>query len=207
MKFMQERRLICSLGKKLWEKGWVAGNDGNLSLRCDKNRFLITPSGVSKGDMTPDMILLVDEKGEKLDDGSPWEVSSEMALHLMCYQTRPDIGGICHAHSPAATAFACCRRELDTTTLSEAALACRTIPCAPYARTGTPALAQAAQPLIREHDAILLANHGALTMGKNLTAAYYAMERVEHTALIGLYVSQLGGGHPLSPEELKELRS
>lgn len=205
MKYMPERKLICALGRKLWEKGWVAGNDGNLSLRCDRDRFLITPTGVSKGDLTYDMILLIDGEGEKLDDGSPWEVTSELGMHLMCYGARPDIKGVCHAHSPAATAFACCRRGLDTTILSEAGMSLGQVPCAPYARTGTPALA-AALALIQKHDAVLLANHGAVTVGKSLTDAYLAMERVEHTALIDLYIAQLGGGIPLTEEERRELR-
>jgi L-fuculose-phosphate aldolase len=206
MKYMPERKLICALGKKLWEKGWVAGNDGNLSMRCDKDRFLITPTGVSKGDLTPDMILLVDSDGEKLDDGSPWEVTSELSLHLMCYQTRPDIKGVCHAHSPAATAFACRRTGIDTTCLSEAHMSFGTIPCAPYARTGTTALANAVAPLVKKHDAVLMANHGAITVGKSLNEAYLTMERLEHTALIGIYTAQLGGGVPLSEEEQKALR-
>lgn len=205
MKYMPERKLICSLGRKLWEKGWVAANDGNLSLRCDKDRFLVTPTGVSKGDLTYDMILLVDGDGEKLDDGSPWEISSETGLHLMCYRTRPDVGGVCHAHSPAATAFACRRTGIDTTLLSEALMTCGAIPCAPYARTGTPALANAVAPLIKKHNAVLLANHGVVTVGKTLSDAYFTMERVEHTALIDLYASQLGGGHPLTAEEQDEL--
>lgn len=205
MKYMPERKLICTLGRKLWEKGWAAGNDGNLSIRCDRDRFLITPAGVSKGEMTYDMILLVDSDGEKLDDGSPWEASSELSLHLMCYQTRPDVGGVCHTHAPAATAFACCRKELSAPFLSEAVLTGGTVPCAPYARTGTAALANAAQPYLKKHNAVLLANHGVLTVGKTLTDAYYAMERTEHTALISLYAAQLGGGVPLSGEELDAL--
>lgn len=206
MKYMPERKLICSLGRKLWEKGWVAANDGNLSLRCDRDRFLITPAGVSKGDVSYDMVLLVDGQGQKLDEGSPWEPSSETGLHLMCYQSRPEVNGVCHTHSPAATAFACCRRELDTGMLSEAAMAYGTIPCAPFAPTGTPALSQAVRPYVAGHDAVLLANHGALTLGKSLTDAFYVMEQLEHIALINLYVSHLGGGHPLSAEELALLR-
>ena len=93
MKYMPERKLICALGRKLWERGWVAANDGNLSMKCDKDRYLVTPAGVSKGEMTPDMILLIDGRGEKLDDGCPWEASSETGLHLMCYDSRPGIGG------------------------------------------------------------------------------------------------------------------
>lgn len=206
MKYMPERKLICALGRKLWERGWVAANDGNLSMKCDKDRYLVTPAGVSKGEMTPDMILLIDGRGEKLDDGCPWEASSETGLHLMCYDSRPGIGGVCHSHAPAATAFACCRRGLDPSILGEAVMTHGEVPCAPYARTGTGELARAAQPYVMTHDAVLLANHGVITVGRSLEAAYHTMERVEHTALISLYAGALGGGVPLGKEEQAELR-
>ncbi len=205
MKYMPERRLICELGKKMWDKGWVAGNDGNLSMKLGADRFLVTPAGVSKGAMTPDMILLVDSEGEKLDEGSPWEPSSEVGLHLMCYEVRPGIGGVCHAHSPAATAFACARKPLVADFLGEAVIALGEVPCATYAPTGTADLPKAAQPHVLAHDAVLLANHGAMTLGRSLEEAYYAMERVEHTAMISLYADLLGGGVNLTPEEKKQL--
>lgn len=205
MKYMPERKLICALGRKLWEKGWAAGNDGNLSLRCDRDRILITPTGVSKGELSYDMILLVDADGEKLDEGSPWDVTSEISMHLSCYKVRPDVGGVCHAHSPAATAYACCRKDLNAFCLSEAVLSGGVVPCVPYATTGTPALARAVEPYIQKHNGVLLANHGALTVGKTLTEAYYAMERLEHTALISFYTAQLGGGVPLNDREQREL--
>jgi len=207
VKYMPERKLICALGKKMWEKGWVAANDGNLSMRCDKNRFLVTPTGVSKGEMTPDMILLVDGKGEKLDEGSPWEISTETGLHLMCYRVRPDISAVCHSHAPTATAFACCRKDLDASLLGEAVMTHGTVPCAPYARTGSSKLPRAVEPFIKEHDAVLMANHGLVTVGKSLNEAFAAMERVEHTAKINLAVAQLGGGVPLTEEEQAELKA
>lgn len=206
MKYMQERRKLCEMGRKLWERGMVSANDGNLSLRCDKDRYLITPAGVSKGAMTPDMMILVNGAGEPLDEGCPWEPSSELGLHLMCYDSRPGVGGVCHTHAPAATAFACCRRPLEADCLSEAVMSHGAVPCAPYGKTGTPALVKAAAPYVATHDAVLLANHGVLTLGRTLEEAYATMERVEHTAKISLYLAQLGGGVPLSAEEKQELR-
>lgn len=206
MKYMQERKRICALGRKMWEKGWVAANDGNLSMKCDKDRYLVTPTGVSKGELTPDMILLVDGRGEKLDEGSPWEPSSETGLHLMCYAARPGIGGVCHSHAPAATAYACCRRPLEADILGEAVMTHGTVPCAPYARTGSAELPKAVEPYILTHDAVLLANHGLVTVGRKLEEAYATMERVEHTAQVCLYAAQLGGGVPLSAEEQAQLR-
>lgn len=205
MKYMPERRLICELGKKMWDKGWVAGNDGNLSMKAGPDRFLVTPTGVSKGAMTPDMIVLVDGEGEPLDEGSPWDTSSELGLHLMCYDVRPGVGGVCHGHSPAATAFACARKPLHADCLGEAVMVLGTVPCSSYAATGTTDLPKAVQPHVLKNDAVLIANHGAVTLGRSLEEAYYTMERLEHTALISLYVAQLGGGVALTKEEKKAL--
>ena len=150
-------------------------------------------------------ILLVDGDGVKLDEGSPWEASSESGLHLMCYRRRPEVNGVCHSHSPAASAYACCRRELDASLLGEAVMTHGNVPCASYARTGSEKLPLVVEPLIRKHDAVLLANHGLVTVGKSLESAYATMERVEHTAKVNIYVAQLGGGVPLSEEEQADL--
>jgi len=150
---------------------------------------------------------LVDGKGEKLDEGSPWEISTETGLHLMCYRVRPDISAVCHSHAPTATAFACCRKDLDASLLGEAVMTHGTVPCAPYARTGSSKLPRAVEPFIKEHDAVLMANHGLVTVGKSLNEAFAAMERVEHTAKINLAVAQLGGGVPLTEEEQAELKA
>jgi len=194
------RALLCELGRRMWQRGWVAANDGNLSLRLDGGAILTTPTGVSKGFLRPEELVLVTPEGTVLLQNGP-PPSSELPLHLMCYARRPDVGGVCHAHPPAATAFACARRPLRAPFLSEAMLTLGAVPLAPYGRTGTPALAEAAAPLLEGHDAILLANHGALTLGRDGEAAYFQMERLEHTACICLNVAQLGGGVPLPEEE------
>lgn len=207
MKYMPERKRICTLGLKMWEMGWVAANDGNISVQCDKDRYLITPAGVSKGELTPDMILLIDGDGEKLDEGSPWEPSSETALHLMCYKSRPGVGGVCHSHAPFATAYACCRKEIDAAILGEAVMTHGSVPCAPYAPTGSKELPRAVEPYIMGgHDAVLMANHGLVTVGRRVEDAFATMERVEHTARISLYAAQLGGGVPLTTGEQAELK-
>ncbi len=193
MKFMPERRLLCELGKRLWEKGFTPANDGNLSMRAGPDRILITPAGVSKSLLSPDMIVLVDGQGEPLDDGSPWSASSEINLHLMCYNARPGIGAVCHAHPPAATAYAAVGKALPHELLDEARTLLGPVPCASYAPAGSEELARAAQPHILAGKAVLLANHGALTVGKDLHEAWATMERLEHTALVGLYAGLLGG--------------
>ena len=205
MTYETQRKLICELGRRMWERGWVAANDGNLSRRLGEGLYLFTPAGVSKGFLAPDMLVVVDGEGRAVDAGGGLRPSSETILHLECYRRRPDIAGVCHAHPPAATAFACARMGLEEPLVGEAALSLGRGPCAPYARTGTAALAEAAGPLLEEHDAVLLANHGAVTLGADLENAYWRMETLEHTARICLNVRLLGGGVPLSPEQAAEL--
>ncbi len=205
MEHFIQRQLICSLGRRMWEKGWVAANDGNLSLRLDNGRFLITPAGVSKGFLTPEMLLLVDDSGVPLGQ-SAWHPSSETPLHLACYRARPNIGGVCHAHPAAATAFACARIAIDRPILGETVMTLGSVPVADYGRTGTAELPAAVAPLLPDHDAILLANHGALTLGSDLEAAYWRMETVEHTAQIHLNACLLGGGVELTPEQVAALK-
>lgn len=197
------RRLLCQLGRRMWEKGWVASNDGNLSLRLEDGRILTTPTGVSKGFLTEEGLVLTDPEGRVLSQGSP---SSELGMHLLCYRLRPDVNAVVHAHPAAATAFACARLPIDAPILGEALMTVGPIPVTEYAQSGTPALPAALAPLIRDHDAVLLANHGAVTVGGTAEQAYYRMETVEHTAQIHLNVRLLGGGVPLSLEEQAALR-
>ncbi len=206
MKFMPERKLMCEIGRRMWQRGWVAAADGNLSIKVSEDRLLVTPSGVSKGFMTPDMMVLTDRGGMPLDEGSPWRPSSELQLHLECYAQRPEIRGVCHAHPPCGTAFACAHRPLDTPILSEMVLTMGEVPCVPYARTGTEQLAEAVSPFVKGHNGVLLANHGAVTWGKDLEKAYAFMETLEHTAAIHLRTALLGGGISLPPEEVAALK-
>ena len=206
MTYGTERELICRLGRRMWERGWVAANDGNLSLRLPEGRFLVTPAGVSKGFLTPEQLLVVDGDGRVLEGAEGFRPSSETPLHLMCYRTRPDVGGVCHAHPPAATAFACARLPLDRPVLGEVLMTLGEIPLAPYGQSGTAELPRAAQPLVRTHDAVLLSNHGALTVGAGLEQAYWRMETVEHTAEIHWRLRALGGGVELTPAQADALR-
>lgn len=206
MDYETQRRLMCELGHRMWERGWVASNDGNFSRRLGEGLFLVTPAGVSKGFLTPDMLVVVDRQGRTVEHTSAFRPSSETPLHLECYRRRDDVGGVCHAHPPAATAFACARKAIDAPILGEALMALGEVPCAPYGRTGTAELPAAVAPLLETHNALLLANHGALTLGTDLEEAYYRMETLEHTAQIHLNARLLGGGVPLDDEQVKELR-
>ena len=206
MDYETQRRLICALGRRMWEKGWVAANDGNLSRRLGEGLFLVTPAGVSKGFLTPEMLLVVDREGTVVAGAPGFRPSSETPLHLECYRRRSDVHGVCHAHPPAATAFACARQPIERPILGEIVMSLGAIPCASYARTGTLALPAAVGPLLWNHDAVLLANHGVLTVGADLEQAYWRMETVEHTAQIHLNARLLGGGVALSAQEVEELQ-
>ena len=207
MTYEKERLLMCGLGRRMWQRGWVAANDGNLSLRLPGDCLLITPTGVSKGFMEPEQMLVMDLEGRVLEQAEGCLPTTETAMHLACYRARGDIGGVCHAHPPAATAFACARKALEQPILSEIAMTLGRVPVAPYGQSGTEELPRAIVPLLERYDAVLLANHGALTVGADLEQAYYRMETVEHTAAIYLNVQRLGGGVELTPEQLAALRT
>ncbi|MBQ1351934.1 MAG: class II aldolase/adducin family protein [Oscillospiraceae bacterium] len=201
----KKKEEICRFGRKLWERSYVASNDGNLSVRLEEDIYLITPTGVSKGELTPEMILCVNGGGETLAP-SDYRLSSEWRMHLECYRQRPDIGAVVHAHPVAATALACARRPLEAPFLGEFLMALGEVPVAPYGRTGTEEIPKAIAPLLAAHDGILLANHGALTLGADVETAYYKMESLEHAARIFLALLPLGGGVPLSPREAAALK-
>lgn len=204
MKESKARALLCELGRRMWQRGWVASNDGNLSVRLENGTILTTPTGVSKGFLAPDDLVVVEPDGTVRSGAL--RPSSELGMHLRCYRLRPEVNAVVHAHPAAATAFACARRPMDSPILGETLMTLGAIPVTEYAQSGTPALPDALAPLIRDHDAVLLANHGAVTVGADPEQAYYRMETVEHTALIHLYTHLLGGGVPLTPEEQDALR-
>lgn len=204
MRYQTEREQLCEIGRRCWQKGWTAANDGNFSLRLEENVFLVTPSGVSKGFLTPELLLLTDSAGRKLGEwgGVP---SSELMLHLRCYARRPDVRAVVHVHPPVGTAFAAARIPLDAPILSEVLMSLGDIPVAPYGTPGTAELPDSVVPYLAEHNALLLANHGALTLGATLLQAYERMETLEHTAKIFLYARLLGGGVPLTEEQIAPL--
>ena len=191
---------VCRL---LYDRGYVVGHDGNVSLRLEGDRVLITPSGVSKGRMEPDMLVVCDLDGRVLEgDRYP---SSEMAMHLLVYRERPDVGAVVHAHPPVSTAFAICRRPLSQKYLTETVSGLGEVPVAPYALPSTQEVPDSIRPYVADHNAVLLANHGALAWGKDLWAAFDRMETVEQTARIYAQVSRLGGGVELSPQQEADL--
>jgi L-fuculose-phosphate aldolase len=194
--------LVC-FGKMLHAQGFVAATDGNLSVRLDQNRVLVTPTGFSKGMMSPEDMVIVDLHGKKLSGF--YNPSSEITMHLTIYRMRPDVGAVVHAHPCTATGFASAGIALDEPLCSEVVITLGAVPLAPYATTGTMELSDSLRPYIPFHDAILMANHGVVAYGEDLRRAYMRMEAVEHYAKIVLAVRQLGSARSLDSRELEKL--
>ncbi|WP_443662946.1 class II aldolase/adducin family protein [Dysosmobacter sp.] len=206
MTYEAERALMCAVGKLLYDRGYVAANDGNLSMKTAPDRLLVTPSGVSKGRLTPDMLLVTDLEGNVLEGNR--HPSSETKMHLAVYRGRLDVGAVVHAHPPVSTAFAVCRRGMETPYLSELVTGLGAVPCTPsFAMLSTDQVPRSVEPYLADHCAVLLANHGALTWGEDLWEAFDRMETVEHTAKILLNARLLGDPVALTQEETAELRS
>jgi len=193
---------LCRVCRQLYDRGYVAGQDGNVSLRTEEG-ILITPSGVNKGRMEPEMLVLCDPDGKILrGDRHP---SSEMAMHLQVYRDRPDVNAVVHAHPPVSTAFAVCRRPLEEAYLIETVIGLGQVPVAPYALPSTREVPESIRPYLPGHNALLLANHGALSWGRDLWQAFDRMEMLEHTAKIYAQVHQLGGGVELTQDQIDAL--
>ncbi len=202
----QLRQDIVEVGRRLWTRGFVASNDGNISVRLPGNRLLMTPTGVSKGFMSPEMMVITDLDGRLLAGEANRKASTEILMHLVAYRHRPDVNAVVHAHPPLATGFAVAGIPLDRAVLAEVVTTLGSIPIAEYGTPSTPELPASVEPFVRTHDALLLANHGALALGKDLFAAYYKMETIEHFARISLVARMLGREHLLSREEVDRLQ-
>src|SRR6478752_7925579 len=200
----QARADIVEVGRRLWERGYVASNDGNISVRLDDQRLITTPKSVSKGFMTPDMMVITDLDGRKI--AGEREPSSELLMHLEVYKNRPDARAVVHAHPPTATGFAVAGIPLDRAVLAEVVTTLGSVPIADYATPSTKELPEAVRKYVKAHDGMLLANHGALTVGADLFAAYYKMETIEHFAKISLVARLLGGERLLSRQEVDRLQ-
>ena len=200
----QHRDEIVRFGKMLHQTGLVAATDGNLSVRLENGNVLSTPTLMSKGLMEPQDLVMVDPSGNKVNGSRG--VSSEIAMHLLIYRLRPDVGAVVHAHPPTATGYAAAGIALDRALCSEIIVTLGSVPLANYETPGTQELAEALAPLVAEHDAILMANHGVVTCGADLLTAYMNMETVEHFAKIALVTHLLGKQQPLSDQHVDKLR-
>ena len=194
---------ICTAGRWIHERSFVAATDGNISVRLDHSRVLTSPTAISKGMMTPDDLVITDMKGKRLSGRRM--PSSELAMHLLIYHRRPDIRAVCHAHPPTATGYAAAGLPLNKAIVSEVVLSLGCIPVAPYATPGTPELTEALEPLVPNYDAILMANHGVVTYGPDLLTAFFRMEIVEHFAQVSLVTETLGKQALLSARDVEKL--
>jgi L-fuculose-phosphate aldolase len=191
---------VCRL---VYDKGWVAMNDGNVSIRLDNDRILCTPTAVSKGSITLDDIIVCDMAGNKIEGRR--ERTSEIMMHIVIYRKRPDVRSIVHAHPPVATGFAAAGRALDKALLPEVVIQLGAVPLASYGLPGTSALSDGMMPYLDNYDAVLLENHGCTAWGQDVWQAFYRMEMVEHFARITFVAEMLGGARCLPREEVEKL--
>jgi L-fuculose-phosphate aldolase len=197
------REDIVEIGRLVYQKGWVAANDGNITIRMGRDRILATPTGVSKGMMKPDDLIVVDMKGDKIEGRK--ERTSEILMHITIYEMRPDIFSVVHAHPPVATGFAAAGRPLNLALLPEVIIGLGCVPLADYGLPGTPALTEPMLPYIPKYEAIMMGNHGAVCYGEDVYKAFFRMETVEHFARISLVAELLGGPTVLPRLEVDKL--
>jgi L-fuculose-phosphate aldolase len=200
---------IVEVCRRVYAKGYAAASDGNVSVRIGPNRILTTPSGLSKGYLLTDQILITDLEGRRLPPltaaNRDLEPSSEIKMHLEAYRQRPDIGAVVHAHPPVAIACTLAGISLARCVLPEVVLTLVAIPTADYATPSTNEVPDSIRELIRDYDALLLERHGALTVGKDVFDAYFKLEKLEHTAEITLAARQLGRVRAMASEEVRKL--
>src|SRR3979409_2169955 len=195
---------IVEIGRRMYARRYTASNDGNISVRLGHDRLLMTPRSVCKGFMTPDMMCITDLEGRKLQgDRDP---SSETLMHLEVYRQRPDVQAVVHAHPPIATGFAGAGNPLARAVLAEVVATLGSIPIAEYATPSTTELPEAVRKYIKAHDGMLLANHGALTVGPDLFPPYSTLDTIEHFAKISLVARLLGRENLIAREEVERLQ-
>lgn len=197
------RQSIVDVGRLVFQKNWVAASDGNISIRLDDNHILCTPSGVCKGTMRPDDLIICDLDGRRVC--GDMECTSEIAMHTVVYRMRPDVEAVVHAHPPYSTGFAAAGRALDLAVLPEVIVGLGSVPLAAYGLPGTPELTEGMLPYVPKCDAMLLENHGVVAYAEDVFKAYARMEKVEQCAHILLIAELLGGPKVLSRRDVQRL--
>lgn len=187
----EAKQLIIEIGKRMYAKNFVASNDGNISVKVSDHTVWCTPTGVSKGYMTDEMLVLMDLDGTVIR--GTYKPSSEMKMHLRVYNENPDLKAVVHAHPPAATSYAIAGLPLNQAILTEAVMGIGEIPLAPYAMPGTNEVPDSIAPFVKTHNGCLLANHGALAWGKSAMEAWMRMESIEYYAMVSMYTRGLIG--------------
>jgi len=199
------KKQICDIGKRIYNRGMVAANDGNISVKLSDNEFLCTPTGVSKGFMTPEYICKVDADGNVIQANKGFKPSSEIKMHMRVYKERPDVKAVVHAHPIYATSFAIAGIPLTQPIMPEAVIALGCVPIAEYGTPSTHEIPDAVSKYLQYYDAVLLENHGALAYSDSLLAAYHKMESLEFYAQLLFLSKQLGGPQELSKDQVEKL--
>lgn len=206
MNINENKVQICDICSKLWQLGWVAANDGNVTVKLEDGSFLATPTGISKSFITSDKLVHIDKDGNLLEE-SQYRPSSEIKMHLRCYAEREDVGAVVHAHPPVATGHAVANKALDEYSMIETVIALGSIPVTPFGTPSTYEVPESIAPYLGNHDVVLLQNHGALAVGADLITAYYRMETLELFAKISLNAYLLGGAQEISRDNIDRLIS
>ena len=205
MEYTEIREQICDVCHKMWQLGWVAANDGNVSVKLPDGNFLVTPTGISKSFITPEKLVIIDKNMNVNAAEGNYKPSSEIKMHMRCYTERDDVGAVVHAHPPTATGYAVAGKSLDEYSMIETVIAIGSIPLTPYGTPSTNEVPEAIAPYLKEHDGLLLQNHGALPVGCDLITAYYRMETLELFAKISLTAHMLGGAKEIPKEQIDKL--
>ena len=202
----QEIKLqICDVCNKMWQLGWVAANDGNVSVKISDNEIIATPTGISKSFITPEKLVTIDMDGNILEAAEGYRPSSEIKMHLCCYKEREDVGSVIHAHPPGATSFAVAHVHMDNYSMIESIIAIGSVPITPYGTPSTNEVPDAIRPYLQKHDVMLLENHGALAVGSDVITAFYRMESLELWAKITINAVILGGSVDISKKNIDKL--
>lgn len=196
---------ICDVCHKMWQLGWVAANDGNVSAKLEDGTILATPTGISKSFITPEKLCRINDKGEVLEALPGYRPSSEIKMHLRCYQKRDDVFSVVHAHPPGATGFAVAHRPMDMYNMIEDVTVIGSVPLTPYGTPSTSEVPDAIEPYLEDHDVMLLTNHGALAVGADVITAFYRMESLELWAKITINAIILGGSKDIDRENIQKL--
>ena len=199
------KKQICEIGKRIYNRNMVAANDVNISVKISDNEFLCTPTGVSKGFMTPEFICKVDAQGQVLQANKGFRPSSEIKMHMRVYQKRSDVNAVVHAHPTFATAFAIAGIPLTQPIMPEAVISLGCVPIAPYGTPSTMEIPDAVEPYLEHFDAVLLESHGALSWAGDLLSAYHKMESVEFYAELLYKARQLGGPKEFDQKTVQRL--
>ncbi|OKP66951.1 aldolase [Paenibacillus sp. P3E] len=199
------RLQICDIGRNLFNKDFIAANDGNISARLSGGEVLATPTGVSKGYLEPHMLVKVNLEGEILEAHEGYRPSTEVKMHLRIYRELPEMNGVVHAHPPFGTAFAIKGEALDKMMMPESVIAMGDIPLAKYGTPSTEEVPDSIMPFLGKKTAVLLESHGALSWGKDVMGAYMNMERLEYTAKLTFLTRMINGERELPPNRIEEL--